>query len=69
MVVGCLICVAAMLLLGFTRPFATIFLPFPSTAVSLSFCPNASVPLNRRVEPSLCLNNAGHGLNVQLEGF
>ncbi|KAH9857374.1 MFS general substrate transporter [Lenzites betulinus] len=32
MVVGCLICTTAMLLLGFTRPVASIFLPAPSSA-------------------------------------
>ncbi|KAI0658261.1 MFS general substrate transporter [Cubamyces menziesii] len=32
MVFGCIICTAAMLLLGYTRPFASIFLPNPSTA-------------------------------------
>ncbi|KAI0628935.1 MFS general substrate transporter [Trametes polyzona] len=32
MVVGCIICTAAMLLLGFTRPFASIFSPNPSSA-------------------------------------
>ncbi|OJT09996.1 General alpha-glucoside permease [Trametes pubescens] len=32
MVVGTVLCTAAMLLLGFTRPFASIFLPNPSSA-------------------------------------
>ncbi|KAI0355283.1 MFS general substrate transporter [Trametes cingulata] len=35
MVFGCIICTAAMLLLGFTRPFASIFLPRPSIANDL----------------------------------
>lgn len=34
MVVGCIICTLAMLLLGFTRPFASIFLSNPSLSVS-----------------------------------
>ncbi|KAI8980631.1 MFS general substrate transporter [Trametes punicea] len=32
MVTGCILCTAAMLLLGFTRPFASLFLPSPSIA-------------------------------------
>ncbi|KAL7284922.1 hypothetical protein ACG7TL_000010 [Trametes sanguinea] len=35
MVVGCILCTAAMLLLGFTRPFASLFLPNPSIANDL----------------------------------
>ena len=36
MLVGCIVCVLAMMLLGFTRPFATVFLPAKSIAVSTS---------------------------------
>ncbi|KAI0365167.1 MFS general substrate transporter [Pilatotrama ljubarskyi] len=35
MVFGCILCTAAMLLLGFTRPFASLFLPRPSIANDL----------------------------------
>ncbi|OSD01111.1 MFS general substrate transporter [Trametes coccinea BRFM310] len=35
MVIGCILCTAAMLLLGFTRPFASLFLPNPSIANDL----------------------------------
>ncbi|RDX45599.1 MFS general substrate transporter [Lentinus brumalis] len=35
MVTGCIICITAMMLLGFTRPFATLFLPAKSVANDL----------------------------------
>ena len=55
MVIGCVICTSAMLLLGFTRPFASIFTTSGSAAVSDPLGPLSVRP---RLMSSSCVPTA-----------
>jgi hypothetical protein len=49
MLLGSLVCAFAMLLLGFTRPVASVFTGWDNDSVCIPACSASTPPLNSRV--------------------